>query len=101
MKLQAEQGLVKSIQDELVANGDYVKFGEVMAEQFSLGWSGIVKNAISSSLEAGQYTKQFEAVSYTHLDVYKRQGCKFEFCGKSETAKKIVAILTGGDSHVK
>ena len=30
-----------------------------------------------------------------------RHGCKFEFCGKSETAKRIVDILTGGDSHVK
>lgn len=60
LKLQAEKGLVSDIQDALVSDGDYVKFGEIMAEQFSLGWSGIVKNAISSSLETGQYTKQFE-----------------------------------------
>lgn len=30
-----------------------------------------------------------------------RHGCKFEFCGKSETAKRIVDILMGGDLYAR
>lgn len=29
-----------------------------------------------------------------------RHGCKFEFCGKAETGKRIVEILTGGGNSV-
>lgn len=39
-KLKAEKDLVTSIQDELIANGDYVAFGQAMANEFSKGWGG-------------------------------------------------------------
>lgn len=47
-KLQAEKSLVANIQSSLTESGEYVKFGQVMAEQFSKGWqSGRLSNATS------------------------------------------------------
>lgn len=53
-KLAAEKDLVASIQSELVASGDYVAFGEEMANQFSIGWSGAVRQGIQSGLSGAQ-----------------------------------------------
>lgn len=48
MKLNAEKGLVEKIQSSLSESGEYVKFGQAMAEQFSKGWqSGRLSNAAS------------------------------------------------------
>ena len=47
-KLQAEKSLVANIQSSLTESGEYVKFGQAMAEQFSKGWqSGRLSNAAS------------------------------------------------------
>lgn len=47
-KLQAEKSLVANIQSSLTESGEYVKFGQAMAEQFSKGWqSGRLSNATS------------------------------------------------------
>lgn len=47
-KLQAEKSLVANIQSSLTESGEYVKFGQVMADQFSKGWqSGRLSNATS------------------------------------------------------
>ena len=37
----------------------------------------LVDSALEFWLTSGRYTDQFEAVSYTHLDVYKRQSVLF------------------------
>lgn len=49
-KAEAEKSLVGSIQNELTQNGTYVNFGREMANQFSIGWSGAVKQVIQSSV---------------------------------------------------
>lgn len=47
-KLQAEKSLVANIQSSLTESGEYVKFGQAMADQFSKGWqSGRLSNATS------------------------------------------------------
>lgn len=47
-KLQAEKSLVANIQSSLTESGEYVKFGQAMADQFSKGWqSGRLSNAAS------------------------------------------------------
>ena len=47
-KLQAEKSLVANIQSSLSESGEYLKFGQAMAEQFSKGWqSGRLSNATS------------------------------------------------------
>lgn len=47
-KLQAEKSLVANIQSSLSESGEYVKFGQAMAEQFSKGWqSRRLSNAAS------------------------------------------------------
>lgn len=47
-KLQAEKSLVANIQSLLTESGEYVKFGQAMADQFSKGWqSGRLSNATS------------------------------------------------------
>ena len=47
-KLQAEKSLVANIQSSLSESGEYVKFGQAMADQFSKGWqSGRLSNAAS------------------------------------------------------
>lgn len=47
-KLQAEKSLVANIQSSLTESGEYVKFGQAMAEQFSKGWqSGRLSTAVS------------------------------------------------------
>ena len=47
-KLQAEKSLVANIQSSLSESGEYVKFGQAMADQFSKGWqSGRLSNATS------------------------------------------------------
>lgn len=47
-KLQAEKSLVANIQSSLTESGEYVKFGQAMAEQFSKGWqSRRLSNAAS------------------------------------------------------
>lgn len=53
-KLAAEKDLVASIQSELVASGDYVAFGEEMANQFSIGWSGAVRQGIQEGLSSAK-----------------------------------------------
>lgn len=46
-KLAAEKDLIGSIQGALVESGDYVKFGEEMANEFSKGWkSQRLNNAV-------------------------------------------------------
>ena len=49
-KAVAEINLVKDIQQELVHDGTYIEFGRSMAEQFSQGWSGAVRQVIHSSV---------------------------------------------------
>lgn len=56
MKLQAEKGLVQNIQDSLIQDGEYVKFGEEMAKQFELGYSG----AINSARKRGLFSPEEE-----------------------------------------
>lgn len=47
-KLQAEKSLVANIQSSLSESGEYLKFGQAMAEQFSKGWqSGRLSTAVS------------------------------------------------------
>lgn len=47
-KLQAEKSLVANIQSSLSESGEYLKFGQTMAEQFSKGWqSGRLSTAVS------------------------------------------------------
>ena len=47
-KLQAEKSLVANIQSSLTESGEYVKFGQAMADQFSKGWqSGRLSKATS------------------------------------------------------
>ena len=47
-KLQAEKSLVANIQSSLTESGEYVKFVQAMADQFSKGWqSGRLSNATS------------------------------------------------------
>ena len=47
-KLQAEKSLVANIQSSLTESGEYVKFGQAMADQFSKGWqSGRLSTAVS------------------------------------------------------
>lgn len=47
-KLQAEKSLVANIQSSLTESGEYVKFGQAMADQFSKGWqSGRLSNVTS------------------------------------------------------
>ena len=35
----------------------------------------LVVVALCYLIPAGEYVREFDPVSYTHLDVYKRQGC--------------------------
>lgn len=55
-KAAAEQSLIKSVQDKLVQDGDYVAFGKAMADQFSIGWSGAVRQTIQSDMSEAAKT---------------------------------------------
>ncbi len=50
-KLAAEQGLVGSIQADLLQSGDYLNFGIAMGEEFSKGYSGAVHDGIKSGMD--------------------------------------------------
>lgn len=49
-KLMAEKDLVGNIQDALIESGDYVKFGEQMANEFSKGWNKNLTTNIQDSM---------------------------------------------------
>lgn len=69
-KAAAEQSLIKSVQDKLVQDGDYVAFGKAMADQFSIGWSGAVRQTIQSDMSEAAKT----AVIQKHGNWFQRTG---------------------------
>ena len=82
-KLQAEKSLVANIQSSLTESGEYVKFGQAMADQFSKGWqSGRLSNAASdvraqiSKEGVSGYINSIFANAYkgTRVEADKRSG---------------------------
>lgn len=49
MKLNAEKGLVESIQNDVALKGQYVAFGEEMANAFSKGWKSVVQTTLADT----------------------------------------------------
>lgn len=47
LKYEAERGLVQDIQQALIDDHTYLDYGKAMAEQFSLGYSGIIREALA------------------------------------------------------
>ena len=65
-KLQAEKSLVANIQSSLTESGEYVKFGQAMADQFSKGW------------QSGRLSKRCEGANQQGRRVwlYQQHFCK-------------------------
>lgn len=50
LKYEAERGLVQDIQQALIDDHTYLDYGKAMGEQFSLGYSGVVRDIISRGI---------------------------------------------------
>lgn len=47
LKYEAERGLVQDIQQALIDDNVYLDYGKAMGEQFSLGYSGVIREALA------------------------------------------------------
>ncbi len=47
LKLEADKKLVQDIQDAMLEDEGYLKYGEEMARQFEKGWAGAIQSAIN------------------------------------------------------
>ncbi|WP_337527960.1 tape measure protein [Zhenhengia sp.] len=47
LKYEAERGLVQDIQQALIDDNVYLDYGKSMGEQFSLGYSGVIREALA------------------------------------------------------
>lgn len=63
-KLQAEKSLVASIQGALTESGEYVAFGQAMADQFSKGWQGA--RMANASADVGSHINPVWRLSGSH-----------------------------------
>lgn len=45
LQLEADKSLVENIQDAMLQDGGYLRYGEKMAKQFERGWSGSIDDA--------------------------------------------------------
>lgn len=91
-KLAAEKDLVASIQSELVASGDYVAFGEEMANQFSIGWSGAVRQGILSGLSGAEANAAVSA----HGNILQQIGQSFKNAWVGEYATGLPRVPYDG-----
>ena len=61
LKYEAERGLVQDIQAALVKDNVYLDFGKAMANEFSKGYSGVIKDLLSTNPEmAGELSDEIQ-----------------------------------------
>ena len=61
LKYEAERGLVQDIQQALIDDNVYLDYGKAMGEQFSLGYSGAIREALAMDpSKAGKLSEEIQ-----------------------------------------
>lgn len=80
LKYEAERGLVQDIQQALIDDNVYLDYGKAMGEQFSLGYSGVIREALA-------------------MDPSKAEGLSEEIQKHGSFTQKIKDKFTGGGTN--
>lgn len=80
LKYEAERGLVQDIQQALIDDNVYLDYGKAMGEQFSLGYSGVIREALA-------------------MDPSKAEGLSEEIQKHGSFTQKLQDKFTGGGTN--